>query len=328
MDSSLKLADSVAEFLAEVQNGRAKSTYFAYRVCLTEFRDGSQRRTLAGLDRKDVLAFISALRQRGMSERTIAHRLQLLKTFFLHYKVMWPLLKIDRIRYTEKTVEAYNSEELQRLFAAANQNEIDLFQFLLCTGVREQEAMYATWRDVDFFRKTFKVTEKRDLGFTPKDKEEGVIPIPDSLVVLLQARRKRYPHSRLIFGLANGEADFHFLRTLQNLAFRAGMNCGECYTKSGKKCCATAAMCKHWGLHKFRKTFATLHHEAGVPVRTIQRWLRHSSLETTLRYLAGGDDRSEKTRAQVNSTFAGLQRSDPPVAPIIGPSPGRKVLLM
>jgi integrase/recombinase XerD len=28
----------------------------------------------------------------------------------------------------------------------------------------------------------------------------------------------------------------------------------------------------------------------GVPVRTIQRWLRHSDLETTLAYLADEDD--------------------------------------
>ena len=65
-------------------------------------------------------------------------------------------------------------------------------------------------------------------------------------------------------------------------------------------------MCHHWGLHRFRKTFATMHHEAGVPARTIQRWLRHSSLDTTLRYLAGGDDKSEKTRLKVNNSFAGM----------------------
>jgi hypothetical protein len=50
-----------------------------------------------------------------------------------------------------------------------------------------------------------------------------------------------------------------------------------------------------------------MHHEAGVSARTIQRWLRHASLETTLRYLAGGDDKSERTRNLVNSTFAGLK---------------------
>ena len=57
------------------------------------------------------------------------------------------------------------------------------------------------------------------------------------------------------------------------------------------------------------KTFATMHHEAGVSARTIQRWLRHSNLETTLRYLAGADEDSEKTRAQLNNTFSAFARN-------------------
>jgi integrase len=189
--------------------------------------------------------------------------------------------------------------------AVANQDETDLIQFLLCTGVREQEAEYATWRDVDSDGKTFTVREKLNMGFSPKDKEEGSIPIPDLLVHLLKARRKRYPNSRLIFPRPNGKAEGHFLRVIKELALKSGLNCGECYNKAGE-CCATSPTCSRFILHRFRKTFATMHHEAGVSARTIQRWLRHSSLDTTLRYLAGGDDKSERTRAQVNNTFAGL----------------------
>jgi integrase/recombinase XerD len=165
--------------------------------------------------------------------------------------------------------------------------------------------MYATWRDVDFAGKTFTVREKLDLGFTPKDKEEGSIPIPDSLVKLLTARREQLPGTRLIFPHPDGNPEGHFLRILKGLAFRAGLNCGECYNKAGQ-CCATSPTCTRFILHRFRKTFATMHHEAGVSARTIQRWLRHSSLETTLAYLAGSDDQSEQTRAKVNNTFAAL----------------------
>jgi integrase len=49
-----------------------------------------------------------------------------------------------------------------------------------------------------------------------------------------------------------------------------------------------------------------MHAEAGVPAPTIQRWLGHSDLATTLRYLAIADVRSEWTRSQVNATFARL----------------------
>lgn len=67
-----------------------------------------------------------------------------------------------------------------------------------------------------------------------------------------------------------------------------------------------ASVCKRIILHKLRKTFATMHHKSGVSARTIQRWLRHSDLDTTLRYLAASDDQNPKIREQVNGTFAGL----------------------
>jgi integrase/recombinase XerD len=49
-----------------------------------------------------------------------------------------------------------------------------------------------------------------------------------------------------------------------------------------------------------------MHHEAGVSARTLQKWLGHSSLETTLAYLEAADIRSERTREQVNNSFAVL----------------------
>ena len=58
-----------------------------------------------------------------------------------------------------------------------------------------------------------------------------------------------------------------------------------------------------WGLNKFRKTFATPHHEQGVSVRTLQDWLGHSDLETTMAYLKGSEAASDHSQAQVNKTF-------------------------
>jgi len=299
------LAEASAQYLAEVKAGKSHKTHIAYRVAIREFVECAKATTLERLGRSDVLAYTDTLRDRGMSPPTVATGISYIKTRFQYFGLPWPMRKTDKVRYTEKSPEAYGAEELQRLFAVADQEETDLFQFLLCTGVRDQEAMYATWRDVDFTRRTFKVTEKLHRGFTPKDKEEGLIPIPGSLVALLQARRKRYPNSRLIFPTARGEEDRHFLRALKSLALRAGLNCGECSNKAGQSC-AAHPVCERWILHRFRKSFATMHHEAGVPVRTIQRWLRHSSLDTTLRYLAGCDDRSERTQQMVDNTFAGL----------------------
>jgi integrase len=83
------------------------------------------------------------------------------------------------------------------------------------------------------------------------------------------------------------------------------MNCGECHTKKGL-CCDKHPVCRRILLHKLRKTFASMHHEEGVSARKVQGWLRHSDIETTLKYLAASDDLSSRTREQVNRTFEGL----------------------
>jgi integrase/recombinase XerD len=73
---------------------------------------------------------------------------------------------------------------------------------------------------------------------------------------------------------------------LKEVAERAGVNPDEC------------------GVHKFRKTYATLQHENGVSARTIQNRLGHSSLETTLAYLEAASVRSVETRQVIDDTFA------------------------
>jgi integrase/recombinase XerD len=323
------LREVVAEYLEEVEGHKSKKTFAAYSLTLKLFieslADKSKRnvfdysqtlevflescpkRNLEDIGRKDILGFMSFLRDKGNGPRTVANRVSYLKGFARLVGIEWPLVASDKPRYTEKVVSAYSAAEISALLAVADTEESELLQFFLFTGAREQEVQYATWRDLDLDAKTFTVREKLDLGFTPKDKEEGAIPIPDSLVELLRARRHRFPHTRLIFSNTQGNPNGHFLRILKRLGMRAGLNCGHCYNRAGLPC-SKHAVCSRFELHRLRKSFATLHHEAGVSARTIQRWLRHSSLDTTLRYLAASDDRSERPREQVNSTFAAFAR--------------------
>jgi len=46
----------------------------------------------------------------------------------------------------------------------------------------------------------------------------------------------------------------------------------------------------HFHLRKFRSTYATRMLRAGFDVRTVQHWMGHKSLETTMRYLAPAKD--------------------------------------
>ena len=60
------------------------------------------------------------------------------------------------------------------------------------------------------------------------------------------------------------------------------------------KCKAIAERAKlnpeRFHLRKFRATYATRMLRAGFDVRTVQHWMGHKSLETTMRYLAPAKD--------------------------------------
>jgi integrase len=67
--------------------------------------------------------------------------------------------------------------------------------------------------------------------------------------------------------------------------------------------CKTDPVCQHFILHRFRKSCATRWMEAGVPIRSIQAWLGHKDLETTMNYLGTGDMNAPQTRVKVDAAF-------------------------
>ena len=203
---------------------------------------------------------------RGKSDRTQYNRVCYLMVFLRHFEIKDVRLKV---KYTKKIVKAYRPEQLDALFAAANPDEWLMFMFLLCTGMREQEASHVECKDIDWVRLTVKVSQKSD--WKPKDSEEREIPIPNALVEELKMKITTSTNS-LIFPNRDGGRDTCMLKKLERLVKRANLQ---------------------WegGLHTFRKSFAALQYKAGVDARTIQKRLGHSDLATTLAYLEGEDPR-------------------------------------
>ena len=275
---ALMLDAAIDQYLANAKLKSAK-TSTSYSHTMKQFYASCGNKPVATASKQDLINFEGYLRREGLSDRTIHNRIVEVTTLLRHFG--FKDVK-HRVKYTEKTVRAYRPDELQKLFAAADAEEWLLFQFFLCTGAREQEAMWAEYQDLDFVDGIFTIRAKP--GWRPKDCEEREIPVAD---FLLEALKKRMLSTKgtLIFPTAEGKRDGHMLRRLQALAKRANLP-------------------GVWGLHKFRKSYATLQHKSGVDARTIQKRLGHSDLATTLQYLEGEDSRSERSRSQVNGTFA------------------------
>lgn len=303
---------SVVETYLEQKKGRSKKTRAQYRLALYEFIESLGK--IKFLDEINVgvlRQYKDFLASKDFAGKTIDTRINIVY-FMLKKNGIDARIPKDEMPVIEtEAAVPYSDDELKKLFAEMDEEEKIRYKFFLGSACRDKEVTFAAWSDIDFSKGTYTIRSKPEMGFTVKNHESRTVPLPNSLVELLKARRKKMLDSRWIFVNEVGVPDNHFLRKLKRIALRAGLNCGQCKTtvtkgkydskKEVEVTCKTDPVCQHIYLHRFRKTCATRWMSAGIPVRTIQHYLGHKDLNTTALYLGVADP--DKMRDKVNQAF-------------------------
>ena len=281
------LATAVEDFLEETKLTKKSKTLAAYTTSLNYFTESCAKQFLEEIDRKDLLKFAAFLRDdKDQAPRSCWNKFANVMSFLKANGIRGLVKKTDWPRYTEEEPEIYEQEELDALFKGCDARERLWFEFFLMTGMREQEVMYTYWSDINLKHAIVRVTHKPDRGWTPKAYKEREIPIPSNLADSLKAlKAKANKACNLVFPTAGCNPKLNFLDDLKAVAERAKL------TK------------ENFWLHKFRATFATRCLWAGVDLRTVQQWLGHSAMESTMRYLKPA--RNEAVREKVNQIFGG-----------------------
>jgi integrase/recombinase XerD len=280
-DGHRSVAASVADYLEETKLTKKPKTLAAYSTALAYFVESCHKLNLEEIDHKDLLKIHAFLRdEKEQAPRTCWNKFANVMSFLKANGVRGLVGKNDWPRFIEEEPEMYEREELSKLFAACDAEERLWYEFFLMTGMREQEAMYCYWSDVNFSASTVKVSHKPDAGWTPKAYKEREIPIPAKLVKSLKAWKGKSNGCAFVFPTAGCKPKLDFLDCLKAVAERAKLDSDN-----------------FW-LHKFRATFATRCLWAGVDLRTVQQWLGHSDMESTMRYLK--PSRSQAVREKVN----------------------------
>lgn len=304
-DGGILLADAISEYLDEVKQSKKPKTYVAYKKALDYFVESCHKQYLSEVERKDVLKYAAFLRDtKELSARTVNVKFGYITIFLKHQGITGLLKKNDWPRYVETEPEVYEKDELKRFFDACDEYERMYFQFFLKTGMREQEVMHLEWNSVKLRAGEVRVRANERHGFMPKTYEERTIPIPDDLVEQLQAWKKKANSAcTLVFPTSGCKPKNDFLDICKAVALRAGVNCGHCETTLNNKPanCRKHAVCEHWFLHKFRATFCTWHLWSGQDLRTVQSYMGHKDIESTMRYLK--PNRTAKAREKVNAAF-------------------------
>ena len=324
---------AVANYMAQIE-GKPHKTIAQYSNALNQFMQAVKVKFLDQIDVEELRNFKKWMVTEGYAGKTQYTRLNIVYFLLNDNGMTVRLPKKEKPVFEEEPAEVYPEEMLKKLFAvdknghpsAMSDTEtvqgkpysgsgfgtFTRFKFFLGSGCRDKEVEFAAWDDINFDRKEYTVRSKKDVGFTVKNHESRTIPLPDSLIQLLKTRKENAPSSRWVFTNQKSEPGNNFLDKLKRIAKNAGLNCGHCkhtitkgrYTKRQVEVtCVTDPVCDQFILHRFRKTCATRWLEAGVGVRTIQHFLGHKDLKTTMRYLGVEDTQAPEHRAKINDAF-------------------------
>jgi integrase/recombinase XerD len=295
-DGRVSLAAAIQDFLEEKSLQRKSKTHADYETALRYFQLSCPKQYLQDVTRRDLLSFTVYCRERlALSPRTVFNKFARIVAFLRAHKIKLHE-KGDAPRFVNEEPEVYEKEELETFFSACVADERLWFEFFLMTGMREQEVMHVCWKDINFTDSIARVSYKPELGWSPKAYKEREIPIPAKLTAALKKLHAKANGCALVFPTNGCRPKLDFLDCCKAIAKRAALNCGHC-----DGCKGQAKWCEHWFLHKFRATFATWSLWAGVDLRTVQQWLGHSDMESTMRYLK--PSRSQQVRAKVNEIF-------------------------
>jgi integrase len=253
---------------------------------------------------EQVEALAAVMRRDGKAAKTTANALTLLfQIFAFGQRKGWcrenPCTRVDRPQVAQSAdIRFLDQDELEALLRAVDQDaepfgrtDRALFLTAAMTGLRQGELLALRWRDIDWKAGKVRVRQNHVRGHwgTPKSRRGSrSVPLADRVA---------------------GELDRHFkqshYQTDDDLVF-AHPHSGDVLDHSSLvrryKKALKAAGVREVRFNDLRHTFGTRMASAGVPMRTLQEWMGHRDIKTTLIYADYAP--SDQEGAMVEAAFA------------------------
>lgn len=211
-----------------------------------------------------------------------------------------PMDKVERPKprkgeIKDKDVEAYTTEEVQRIFAALEHEPLKwrtLMRLLIDTGIRRGECYGLQWKDIDF--KAGTITIRGNLCYTPQKgiyldtpksgKVRTIDVDPEIIRLLQQLRLEQTSHaiSTYVFTQQDSPEPMH-----PQSPARYMQKFSKKYDVPGLH------------PHKLRHTFASIAITNGADVASVSEKLGHNDKAVTLRMYTHADQESMKRASQI-----------------------------
>lgn len=220
------------------------------------------------LTRKAVQDFHSSLAAQGLSKATADHHIKVLRRM-LNLAVQWGFIEKNPISGVElfnedNRMENYLTEEqLHRLLTVLRSDENRavclIAMFLLSTGCRLNEALQATWRNVDRGQRVWRI-----LAINSKSKRMRSVPLNDSALHVLYQLGTEGEFDHLFVNRQTRQPYTTIMKVWERLRTKAGL--------------------PHLRIHDLRHAYASLLVSSGRTLYEVQQILGHSDPKVTMRY--------------------------------------------
>jgi integrase/recombinase XerD len=217
-----------------------------------------------------------------------------IRFFYQHVlKRDWHTVSLVRAQPTHCLPAVLSVEEVRRLLKAATplHNQV-YFTTVYSLGLRLHEALYLQVSDIDGQR--LQVHVHRGKGAKDRD-----VPLPQQTLALLRTYWKTHRHPTWLFPATGRDQKPGPTATFP--MSRASVQ-GACRKAKGRAGINNMGV----AIHTLRHSCATHLLEAGVNPRLIQRYLRHTQLETTMVYLHLTHTGREDAYTRLDALMQGL----------------------
>ena len=188
----------------------------------------------------------------------------------------WQTLRQMKLQHVKSLPEVITRKQVLQIVLAANTQRMAVYFWTVYSlGLRMQEGLNLQVGDIDAERGMVHIHR----GKGAKDR---YIPLPTSTLTLLRQYWPTHRHPKLLFP-ADGRD--HQLVTNKDVSTATTPMSPTAVQGAIKKITQQIDFGKKVSLHTLRHSYATHLLEAGVSLKAIQKYLGHSSLQTTMIYL-------------------------------------------
>lgn len=188
----------------------------------------------------------------------------------------WQLLRQMKLQHAKSLPEVITRKQVLQIVLAANTQRMAVYFWTVYSlGLRMQEGLNLQVGDIDAERGMVHIHR----GKGAKDR---YVPLPTSTLQLLRQYWTTHRHPKLLFP-ADGRD--HQLSADKKASTATTSMSPTAVQGAIKKITRHIDFGKKVSLHTLRHSYATHLLEAGVSLKAIQKFLGHSSLQTTMIYL-------------------------------------------